>query len=134
MSGQDDLSRCRPGDRIGRYEIRADLGRGDFATVFLAWDPELERQVALKVSHRPADGVDPAELLLREARLLAELEIPGILPIFEIEEHDGQRMLVLEYMEGGSLRVGLLDPSLRLAPQLCPEPAPRRAPLAAHPP
>ena len=90
MSSQDDLSRYRPGDRIGRYEIRADLGRGDFATVFLAWDPELERQVALKVSHRPADGVDPAALLLREARLLAELQIPGILPIFEIEEHDAQ--------------------------------------------
>ena len=117
MSGQADLSRCRPGDRIGRYEIRASLGRGDFATVFLAWDPELERQVALKVSHRPADGVDPAALLLREARLLAELQIPGILPIFEIEEHDGQRVLVLEYIEGGNLREGLLDPSLRLAPR-----------------
>src|SRR5690606_4153991 len=68
---------------IGRFEIRRELGRGAQSVVHLAWDPQLEREVALKALHLgPRPGHDNASLLA-EARAVSRLRHPGIVPVFE---------------------------------------------------
>jgi len=90
--------------RIGRYDIQSELGRGGMATVFLAFDPSFAREVAIKVL--------PRELLHdpqfharfeREARTIAALEHPAIVPVYDFGEEDDQPYLVMRYMPGGSL-------------------------------
>ena len=76
--------------------------------MFLAEDPELERQVALKLLHR-----DPDRGLRREAKTLAALSHPNIVTIFEIGEHQGQDFIAMEYLSGKTLRDILSDPPSR---------------------
>lgn len=93
--------------KIGRFEIRRELGRGAQSVVYLAFDPQLEREVALKTLHfeRP----DPAQnaTLLAEARMVGKLRHPGIVPIFEAGEEGGDLFLVFEYVPGENLAVYL---------------------------
>jgi serine/threonine protein kinase len=67
-----------------RYEIREPIGRGGMATVYLAYDRELEREVALKVLRGPALAPEAAPRMLREARIIARLEHPGIVPVHDV--------------------------------------------------
>ncbi|MBL8464295.1 MAG: HDOD domain-containing protein [Thauera sp.] len=93
---------------IGRFEVRRELGRGAQSVVHLAWDPQLEREVALKALHLgPRPGHDNASLLA-EARAVSRLRHPGIVPVFEAGEDDGDPYLVFEYVPGESL-AALLD-------------------------
>lgn len=85
--------------RIGRFELRRELGRGAHGAVYLAWDPQLEREVALKTL---AGGRD-AGRLLHEARAVGKLRHPNVVPVFEAGEHEGQAWLVFEYVEGRTL-------------------------------
>ena len=89
---------------IGRYEIIRELGRGGMAVVYLARDPYMERQVAVKVLPRQFT-YDPEFLkrFRREAKVIASLEHPAIIPIHDFGEHDGQPYIVMHYMPGGSL-------------------------------
>ncbi len=89
---------------IGKYQIRGELGRGGMATVYEAWDPTFDRKVALKVL--------PDELLHdgtfrqrfeREAKTIAALEHPAIVPVYEYGEADNKVFLAMRYMGGGSL-------------------------------
>jgi tRNA A-37 threonylcarbamoyl transferase component Bud32 len=94
---------------IGRYEVRAELGRGATSVVYRAWDPELWREVALKVLHeeRPLAGIEQAARVARferEARTLAQLRHEHIVPIYEPGLLEGRPYFVLEYVRGGSLR------------------------------
>ncbi len=75
------------------------LASGGMGQVFLAVDPELERQVALKLLHR-----DPNRGLRQEAKTLAALSHPNIVTIFEIGEHEGQDFIAMEYLSGKTLR------------------------------
>ena len=85
---------------IGRYRVIRPLGHGGMAEVYLAHDPSLERDVALKLLHR-----DPQRAGLRdEAKVLAALRDPGIVTIFEIGEHEGRDFIAMEYLPGGTLR------------------------------
>lgn len=90
---------------LDRYEIRETLGAGGFGTVYRAWDPRLEREVALKVPHDTSlDNPDVRERYLREARAVAGLRHPGICPIHEIHElPDGTLLLSLAYIPGEPL-------------------------------
>jgi serine/threonine protein kinase len=67
-----------------RYEILEPIGRGGMATVYLASDRELEREVALKVLREPAPAPEAAQRMLREARVIARLEHPGIVPVHDV--------------------------------------------------
>jgi serine/threonine protein kinase len=67
-----------------RYEIREAIGRGGMGTVYLARDRELERDVALKVLSGPEPEPEAAERMLREARIIARLEHPGIVPVHDV--------------------------------------------------
>jgi serine/threonine-protein kinase len=90
---------------IGRYEIREELGRGGMAAVYLAYDPQLGRQVALKLMDQQLSG-DPAVAARfeREAKTVAALEHGAIVSLYDYGEADGWLYLVMRYMKGGSLK------------------------------
>lgn len=89
--------------KIGRFEVRRELGRGAQSVVYLGFDPQLQREIAIKPLHfsRP----DPAQnqSLLAEARAVGRLRHPGIVPIFEAGEEGGDLYLVFEYVPGSNL-------------------------------
>src|SRR3990172_1687695 len=89
---------------IGRYEVKRELGRGGMATVFVAFDPEFERDVAVKVLPREFLH-DPhfRARFKREAKIIAALEHPAIVPVYDYGEDDGQPFIVMRLMPGGSL-------------------------------
>lgn len=93
---------------IGKYEVQDTLGAGAHGVVLKAYDPILDRIVALK-SLKPQRGSDDqVKTILREARLLARLSHPGIVTLFECLEHDGMIFLVMEYVSGRPLSERLL--------------------------
>jgi serine/threonine protein kinase len=93
------------GQTLGHYRILRPLGYGGSAAVFLALDINLQREVAVKV-FQPAEGEaqDFLRRFVREARVLAQLDHPNILPIYDYGEQDYRAFLVVPYMAGGSLR------------------------------
>ncbi len=96
------------GENVGRYRIVEQLGQGGMATVFKAYHAELDRYVALKVLH-PA-FMDDANFLARfqrEARLVAKLDHPNIVPIYDYAEYDGRPYLVMKFVEGETLKARL---------------------------
>ncbi len=108
-------------DSIGRvlgdrYRLVTALGTGGSAHVYLADDVSLHRRVAIKVLH-PALAADESFLrrFRAEARAVAALNHPNVLQVYDSGEEYGQPYLVLEYLDGGSLRE-LLDAGFRLSP------------------
>jgi serine/threonine protein kinase len=94
----------RVSDTLGRFELRKILGRGAQSTVWLAFDPRLEREVAIKVM-RPGSGSDPQALVqwLDEARSVGRVKHPNIVPVYEADIQDQQPYLVFEYIAGSTL-------------------------------
>ena len=103
-------------ERIGRYEIERELGRGGMAVVYLARDPAMKRQVAVKVLPRQFTH-DPQfrARFQREAEVIAALEHPHIVPIYDFGEHEDQPFIVMRYMPGGSLTDRLKQGPLSVA-------------------
>jgi len=96
----DDLV-CR---QMGRFHIVRLLGRGGGGIVFLAYDPDLRREVALKVPHLAALlAPDLQRRFLREARAAAQLDHPNLVPLYEVGEANGVCFFVSAYCRGGSL-------------------------------
>ncbi|KPF52676.1 serine/threonine protein kinase [beta proteobacterium AAP51] len=87
---------------LARFELLRELGRGAQARVWLAHDPRLDREVALKLLDADADS-DAVSEWLHEARAVSRLSHPNIVPVFEADEEDGQPYLVFEYVEGPTL-------------------------------
>jgi len=92
-------------EKIGIYEIKSELGRGGMATVYRAYDPRFEREVAVKVLPSELLHSDPQFRLRfeREAKIIAQLEHSAIVPVYDVGEADGQPYFVMRYMNGGSL-------------------------------
>ena len=88
---------------IGRFEIRRELGRGAQSVVYQAWDPQLQRDVAIKTMHFDKAEAGQNAALLAEARTVSNLRHPNVVPIFDAGEADGDPYLVFEYVEGRSL-------------------------------
>jgi serine/threonine protein kinase len=93
------------GEMVGPYRITEQLGQGGMATVYKAYHAALDRYVALKVLH-PAFNEDPNFLarFQREARLVAKLDHPNIVPIFDYAEHENRPYLVMKFIEGETLK------------------------------
>jgi serine/threonine-protein kinase len=93
------------GENVGPYRIIEQLGQGGMATVFKAYHAALDRYVAIKVLH-PAFKEEPNFLsrFQREARVVARLEHPNIVPIYDYAEHKGQPYLVMKFIEGQTLK------------------------------
>ena len=103
-------------DNIGRYQIKSLLGRGGMAVVYLAFDPYMERQVAIKLLLKDRSYDDSLRSRFkRESRMVASLNHPAIVPVYDFGETDEQPYLVMRYMEGGSLRERLRHAPLSLA-------------------
>ncbi len=96
------------GENVGPYRITEQLGQGGMATVYKAYHPNLDRYVAIKVLH-PAFRQDPQflERFQREARVVAKLDHPNIVPVFDYADHDGQSYLVMKFIEGETLKAVL---------------------------
>lgn len=96
------------GENVGPYRIIGQLGQGGMATVYKAYHASLDRYVALKVLH-PAFKEDPNFLgrFQREAKMVARMEHPNIVPVYAFEEHEGHPFLVMKYIEGQTLKARL---------------------------
>lgn len=94
------------GTRIGRFTVLGHLGRGGMGAVVSAYDPELDRRVALKLVSTPFERLGRAygEQLLREARAMAKLRHPNVVVIHEVGEHAGRPYLAMEHVDGGTLK------------------------------
>ena len=90
--------------KIGRYEIEKELTQGGMGVIFLARDPYIQRQVVVKVLmySRVMDELY-REFFQQEAELIATLEHPCIVPIYDFGWHGEQPYIVMRYMAGGSL-------------------------------
>lgn len=92
------------GRQLGPYRIIAPLGEGGMAAVYKAFQPSVDRIVALKILPRHY-AAEPgfAQRFAQEARVIASLEHPHILPVYDYGEADGYTYLVMRYVEGGTL-------------------------------
>ena len=96
--------------RLGRFELLAVVGRGSFGTVYRAWDPQLDRVVAVKVPRAGSlAGAEDLERFLREARNAARLRHPGIVTVHEAGEADGVPYIVSAFVRGRTLADLLRD-------------------------
>jgi len=94
-----------PGENVGPYRVIEQLGSGGMATVFKAYHPSLDRYVAIKVLH-PAFKSNPQffERFKREARIVANLEHPHIIPVYDFNEYKSEPYLVMRFVEGETLK------------------------------
>ena len=91
-------------NEVGKYELRGKLGEGNMATVFNAWDPDLEREVAIKMlKYKLAYSGDFLDRFEREARTIASLNHPNIISVFEIIDAFSTRFIVMEKLYGRDL-------------------------------
>ena len=88
--------------RVGRFELKSELGRGAQATVWLGYDPRLQREVAVKVINPDADAASVAQWL-DEARAVSRLAHPNIVPVFEADQDGSVSFMVFEYVTGPTL-------------------------------
>ncbi|MEO8216157.1 MAG: protein kinase [Acidobacteriota bacterium] len=113
-----------PGTRLGRYEVRSPLGAGGMGEVYLAFDPELERTVAIKVLRDSDQSADRARRFIQEAKAASALNHPNVAQVYEIGSVDELRYIVMEVVEGETLRQRLghgkmsIDDVLSIATQI----------------
>ncbi len=98
------------GNVWARYVLESPLGEGGMGTVWRAYDPELERRVALKVLHDDALGRAGQERLRREAVAIARVAHPSVVPVYDVGEHAGRSYYTMELVRGASLRDWLRVP------------------------
>lgn len=91
-------------ERLGRYEITEPLAGGGMGFVYAAYDPELDRKVALKVVHpRRSHNPGSHSRLIKEARALARLDHPNVVKVHDVFSHDEQIVVVMELVAGETL-------------------------------
>ena len=101
---QSDRSVHRAGEKIGRFRIKRQIGQGAFGSVFLANDPDLRREVAIKVPRKGYfSSVDEQQRFLREAQSSAGLRHPNIVSIYEVSQHKDIPFIVCEFIDGLTL-------------------------------
>lgn len=96
------------GTQVGRYTLLYPLGEGGMGSVLAAFDPKLDRRVALKFLRtdlRGSSGQGHRERLLREARALARLSHPNVVSIYDVAEAGGSVFLAMELIDGNDARV-----------------------------
>src|SRR5689334_9967689 len=103
------------GTKLGRYEIKSQLGAGGMGEVYLAQDTKLDRKVALKIL--PADVAaqpDRMKRFVQEAKSASALNHPNIITIYEIDETESGHFIATEFIDGETLRERLRKAPLKL--------------------
>ena len=104
------------GTKLGRYEIRAQIGEGGMGEVYLAQDTKLDRKVALKIL--PADVAshrDRMSRFVQEAKAASALNHPNIITIYEIEQIDSVNFIATEFIDGETLRERMRSAPMSIA-------------------
>jgi len=97
-------------NRVGKYELRSKLGEGSMATVFNAWEQELEREVAIKMlKYKLAYDDKFLDRFEQEAKIIASLNHPNIVNVFEVIDKYSTRFIVMEKLHGQDLSATLAD-------------------------
>ena len=111
---------------IGRYQLVEKLGQGGMGVVYRAFDPLLQRVVAVKLIGAIEPGSDLRERFFREARAAGQLSHKNIITIHDLGEHEGQPFLAMEFLEGQDLQMRMagqapltLARKLELAIEIC---------------
>jgi serine/threonine protein kinase len=105
----------REGEIVGPYQVVNQLGQGGMASVYKAYHAKLDRHVAIKVLHQAfKEDPDFIARFEREAQIVAKLEHPHIVPVYDYNEHEGQPYLVMKFVEGHTLKRVLSEGPLPL--------------------
>src|SRR5215207_76280 len=110
------LVRMMDAGKFSRYELREELGRGGMATVYRAYDPLFEREVALKILKQELlENLQVRERFERETKIIAKREHVAIVPVYDVGRDNDQLFFVMRYMAGGSLSERIQNKSLSLS-------------------
>ena len=97
-----------PPNKLGKYELKRELGRGAMGVVYEAWDPMIERRVAIKTIRQDQLDSDEAEEILarfqREARAAGRMQHPNVVAVYEFGQQDDIYFIAMEYVEGKELK------------------------------
>jgi tetratricopeptide (TPR) repeat protein len=102
-SSADGFAPLPRGSVIGRYIVLTTIGEGGLGRVYAAYDPELDRQVALKLL-RTADSYESEQRLVREARAMAKLSHPNVVPVHDVGTSDRGPFIAMNLVAGGDLQ------------------------------
>ncbi len=97
------------GQHIGKYRVTQQIGRGGMGTVYAAIDETLHRDVAIKVLNAGLNDPTVARRFRAEAVTVARLNHPGIATIYELVQHDGQWLMVMEFVRGDTLEQAVAE-------------------------
>ena len=104
INSEERGQRLAKGGSWGSFELLELVGRGTFGEVFRAWDPRLQREIGLKIlMPRSVGGEAQFEELLREARALASVRHPNIVPIYGVDRHEGLVGFWTDFVHGKTL-------------------------------
>src|SRR6266550_3322933 len=112
------------GSRIGRYDIRSHLGSGGMGEVYLAYDTELEREIAVKVLRDQEGSGERSRRFVQEAKAASALHHPNVAHVYEIGSQDDMRFIAMEIIKGETLRARIargpmsVDETLAIAMQV----------------
>jgi tetratricopeptide (TPR) repeat protein len=122
-SGRCDTGMLSPGATIGRYIILFRIGSGGMGVVYTAYDPELDRRIAIKVIRHDLGGKDGEgdDRLRREARAMARLTHPNVVRVYDVGTQGSLVYIAMEHVAGADLGRVMADrkPSWRQAVALC---------------
>jgi serine/threonine protein kinase/formylglycine-generating enzyme required for sulfatase activity len=102
-----DIDALTRGTAIGRYVVLEKLGAGAMGVVYAAFDPELDRRIALKLLRPQAQTADRERRqarMVREAKAIARVSHPNVVAIHDVGVHEGQVFMAMEHLPGGTLR------------------------------
>jgi len=101
-ASQEGAATIRPAVEFGRYTVLEAVGAGSTGVVYAAYDPSLDRKIALKVLRQGIGGAE-GRLLFREARALARVSDEHVVHVFDVGVHDGREFVAMEFVEGETL-------------------------------
>ena len=94
----------RRGTTIGRYVLLDVLGAGGMGVVYSAFDPDLDRRIAVKVLRRGNESREAQDRLLREAQAMARLSHPNVVAVHDVGTFEGSVFLAMELVDGATLK------------------------------
>lgn len=98
----------RIGEKVGRFSILSEVGAGGMGRIYEAYDPNLDRRVALKLLHESGED-GHRQRLVREAQALARLDHPNVVRVHDVGVHEGAVFVAMEFVRGGTLKEWLAE-------------------------